>query len=92
MKQQLDPPRQLGETATYQDDPFELGDVQFEIVEDLLPPPDQLVFKGPATEKITIALTKDSLDFFRQKGTELGAPYQRMIRNLIDAYVAQQSR
>ena len=91
MKQQLDPPRQIGETATCQDDPFALRDVQFEIAEDLLPPPEQLVFKGPATEKITIALTKDSLDFFRQKWTELDAPYQRMIRNLIDAYVAHSS-
>ena len=86
---ELVPSRKPGETAYYEEDPFELGDTQLETVADFLPSPEQLVLKEPETEKVTIALSKDSLNFFRQKGKELGAPYQRMIRNLIDAYVAQ---
>ena len=86
---ELDPPRKPGETAHYEEDPFGLGDTQLETVADFLPSPEQLVLKEPETEKVTIALSKDSLSFFRQKGKELGAPYQRMIRNLLDAYVAQ---
>ena len=86
------PPRKAGEIANYEEDPFVLGDTHLEIVEDFLPSPEQLILKGPETEKITIALSKDSLNFFRQKGRELGAPYQRMIRNLIDAYVSHQRR
>ena len=58
-------------------------------MQDFLPPPEALVQKEPATEKITIALSKDTLTFFREKARELDAPYQRMIRNLLDAYVAQ---
>ena len=88
----LDPSRRAGEDAQYEEDPFELGDIDEKdlvVVQDLLPPPEALVFKEPATEKITIALSKDTLTFFREKAQNLGAPYQRMIRNLLDAYVAQ---
>ena len=90
--QQLDPPRRVGEIAQYEEDPFDLGNVaesELVVVKDFLPPPEALVLKEPETEKITIALNKDTLTFFREKAQELGAPYQRMIRNLLDAYVAQ---
>jgi predicted DNA binding CopG/RHH family protein len=89
---ELEPARKAGEIATYEEDPFELGEIdeqQIVIVRDFLPPPEELVLKEPQTEKITIALSKDTLTFFREKAQELGAPYQRMIRNLLDAYVAQ---
>ena len=39
--------------------------------------------------QITIRLDEDILSFFRQKGKEVGRPYQGMIRSLIDAYVSQ---
>ncbi len=72
----------------YSDD---LGDGPSEnavIVADFLPPPDQLVFRED-TQKVTIALETKSLDFFKRKAKELGVPYQRMIRNLIEEYAAR---
>ncbi|MCB0045345.1 MAG: hypothetical protein KDD92_07945 [Caldilineaceae bacterium] len=89
---ELEPPRKADEVAQYQDDPFDFGEVaenEMVIVKDFLPSPEALVLKEPETEKITIALSKESVTFFREKAQELGAPYQRMIRNLLDAYVAQ---
>lgn len=88
----LEPARIAGEVAQYEEDPFDLGNIdesELVVVRDFLPSPEELVLKEPATEKITIALNKDTLTFFREKAKELEAPYQRMIRNLLDAYVAQ---
>lgn len=90
--QKLDPPRQPWETVEYEDDPFELGDVDennLKIVPDFLPAPEDLVFKGSPQEKITITLDSETVAFFRQKATELGSSYQRMIRNLLNEYVAR---
>lgn len=88
------PPRFTGETAIYEDDPFGLGEFdekRFRIVKDFLPSPDKLVYKNePETEKISIVLDKEDVDFFRSKATALGASYQRMIRNLVKMYVEQQ--
>lgn len=87
----LEPTRQLGEIAQYENDPFDLDEVadgEMVIVKDFLPPPEALVLKEPSTEKIAIALSKETVAFFREKAQELDAPYQRMIRNLLDAYVA----
>lgn len=94
-KELLDPPRQAWETAHYEDDPFDLGDIDVtklkRVSKDFLPSPDQLVYKNePETEKISIVLDKEDVDFFRRKATELGASYQRMIRNLVKMYVEQQ--
>ncbi len=59
-------------------------------VADFLPSPEQLVLKEEKTVKITLALDKTTLDFFKSKAEELGAPYQRMIRNLLNEYVTRQ--
>jgi uncharacterized DUF497 family protein len=55
------------------------------IVEDFLPPPSQLVVKEDM-EKVTIALSKRSVDFFRKEAKKHGIQYQRMIRALVDQY------
>lgn len=65
-----------------------IGEIR--VVEDFLPPPDQLVFKDENV-KVTIALSKNSVDFFKAEGRRQGVQYQRMIRNLLDAYVRQWS-
>ncbi len=86
------PPRQLGETAYYEDDPFELGkidDAKLVVVEDFLPPPEELVFR-PKGVKVTLTLSEESLNYFKEQGGRLNTPYQRMIRNLIDEYVKRQ--
>lgn len=86
------PPRRPGETAHYQEDPFELGaidDEQLIVVDDFLPRPEELAFR-PKGVKVTLTLSEDSLNYFKEQAELLNTPYQRMIRNLIDAYVKRQ--
>ncbi len=58
-------------------------------VPDFLPPPEELVFPGEETEKVTIVLRKASVDFFRKKAGQLHTKYQRMIREVLDRYVSR---
>lgn len=55
------------------------------VVEDFLPPPDQLAFREE-TVKVTITLNKASIEFFKREAKRHGTPYQAMIRKLLDAY------
>jgi predicted DNA binding CopG/RHH family protein len=55
------------------------------VVEDFLPAPSELVFREE-TEKVTIALSKRSVDFFKKEARLHGTQYQRMIRALLDRY------
>ena len=48
--------------------------------------PEDLVFR-PKGVKVTITLSEESIDYFKEQGERLNTPYQRMIRNLIDEYV-----
>jgi hypothetical protein len=66
-----------------------LGDV--EVVRDFLPPPDQLVLKDDGV-KVTISLSKRSVDFFKVEATRSKTSYQRMIRRLLDTYAEHYSR
>lgn len=54
-------------------------------VKDFLPPPHQLIFPKD-TVKVTISLSKPSLDFFKKQAHKHHTNYQRMIRELIDGY------
>ena len=54
-------------------------------VEDFLPPPESLVLKDD-TVKVTISLTKKSVDFFKNSARRQGVPYQTMIRRVLDLY------
>ena len=67
----------------YRDEP--LGDV--EVIEDFLPSPDELAFRED-TVKVTIALSRASVDFFKREARKRHTPYQKMIRRLLDAYTA----
>ena len=51
-----------------------------------LPPPSQLVPREETT-KVTLALSKESLEFFKKEAKKNKVPYQRMIRHLVDEYV-----
>lgn len=66
-----------------------LGDV--EVVEDFLPSPDQLAFRNESV-KVTISLSRSSVDFFKAKAAEYNTPYQKMIRGLLDSYVEKYKR
>jgi len=65
----------------YSDEP--LGEVQ--VVADFLPTPPELVFRED-TVKVTLALSKASVEFFKQEATKHRIPYQRLIRRLLDEY------
>ncbi|MFC1680074.1 CopG family transcriptional regulator [Elusimicrobiota bacterium] len=56
-------------------------------VRDFLPPPEELVIPEE-TVKITIALSKSSVAFFKKQAKKQRTKYQRMIRSLVDAYAA----
>ena len=57
-------------------------------VKDFLPPPSALVL-NEGTVKITIALKRSSVEFFRKEADKHHTKYQRMIRELVDQYVQQ---
>ena len=61
-----------------------------ERVADFLPPPDKLVEKVEK-EKVTIALSKRNVDFFKRAAAKEGVGYQVMINNLLDSYVQRYS-
>jgi len=61
----------------------ELGDIQ--VIPDFLPPPEELAFKDD-TVKVTIALSKESVEFFKKEAKKHNTQYQKMIRRLLDAY------
>jgi len=55
------------------------------VVPDFLPAPEDLVFRDEGV-KITLSLSKRSVDFFKQEAVKHNTQYQRMIRRLLDAY------
>ncbi len=57
-------------------------------VKDFLPPPHQLIMPDE-TVKVTLSLTKTSLDFFKRQAQKNNIKYQRMIRELVDRYAKQ---
>ncbi len=61
-----------------------LGDI--EVIPDFLPPPAELAFREEGI-KVTLALSKKSVDFFKGEASKHQTQYQRMIRRLLDAYV-----
>jgi predicted DNA binding CopG/RHH family protein len=67
----------------YTDEPMKVG----RRVDDFLPRPEDLVFHYPS-QKVTIALSTNTLAFFKTQAKKHKTPYQKMIRNLLDAYVA----
>ena len=56
----------------YKDEP--LGDLQ--VIEDFLPPPEQLAFKDE-TVKVTIALSKSSVEFFKREAKKAPHPVSK---------------
>ena len=59
-------------------------------IENFLPPPDKIRFPDPV--KVTIALDRSSVDFFKDQAKKHGFKYQRMIRAVLDMYVIKYSR
>lgn len=66
----------------YTNEPMEL-----ELIEDFLPPPEQIAIKDENV-KVTITLSKESIEFFKQVAKKHHSPYQKMIRKILDSYVS----
>ena len=60
-------------------------------IKDTLPPPDQLVYPDEETIKVTLHLSKSSVQFFKRKAAKYQTKYQRMIRALVDQYAERYS-
>lgn len=74
----------MNKRITYADGP--IGDVT--VVRDFLPAPADLVFREEQV-KVTIGLSKASVDFFKMEARRHHTQYQKMIRRLLDLYVSQ---
>jgi len=61
------------------------------VVADFLPRPEELAFQEEGV-KVTIALSKRSVEFFKTEARKNNTQYQRMIRRLLDAYAEHHSR
>ena len=65
----------------YTDEPL----ARVRVIRDFLPAPEDLSFREEAV-KVTIALSRRSVDFFKREARKHGTQYQRMIRRLLDSY------
>ncbi|MCJ7616174.1 MAG: CopG family transcriptional regulator [Desulfobacterales bacterium] len=75
----------MTEKIKYTDEP--IGKVK--VLKDFLPSPEELVLKDE-TVKVTISLSKISIDFFKKEAKKHNTQYQKMIRRLLDEYAAHQ--
>ena len=66
----------------------EIGRVR--VIEDFLPPPDRLLAREDNV-KVTLSLSRRSIDFFKREARRRRVPYQRMIRSLVDLYAERQT-
>ena len=65
----------------------EIGRIK--VVEDFLPSPNLLVAREDNV-KVTLGLSRRSVEFFKRAAKARRVPYQRMIRALVDAYAEKQ--
>ena len=56
-------------------------------VDDFLPPPGALAMPED-TIKVTLSLSRSSVNFFKEQARRNHTKYQRMIRSLVDTYTA----
>jgi len=68
------------QTINYTDEPIEAT-----VINDFLPSPDQLVMKEDNV-KVTLSLSRKSIEFFKAQADEHHTGYQTMIRSLLDQY------
>ena len=70
----------MSKRIKYSDEP-----IKAEVICDFLPPPDELV-ADEAGVKVTISLSRRSVEFFKAAAERNHTSYQRMIRRLLDVY------
>jgi predicted DNA binding CopG/RHH family protein len=77
----------MSKRVRYSDEP--IGAIRE--VADFLPSPDELALRNAQT-KVTLSLSTESVAFFKDAARRHRTPYQKMIRQLLDEYVARQKR
>ncbi len=75
----------MSKQIQYSDEP--VGDIK--LIADFLPSPAELAVKSKNT-KVTISLSSESVAYFKQTAKKHHMQYQKMIRQLLDEYVAHQ--
>ncbi len=75
----------MSKKIQYTDEP--IGEIK--LVADFLPSPSQLKLKNDNT-KITISLSTESIEYFKSAAKKNHMQYQKIIRQLLDEYVAHQ--
>lgn len=80
---------QFGSDGYEDDDP---SDPDFPVgklteIPNFLPPPHELA-KARITIKVTIGLDRECIEFFKKVAAKNNTKYQRMIREVLDQYVA----
>ena len=75
----------MSKPIQYTDEP--VGEIR--VVADFLPSPSALKLKNKNT-KVTISLSSESVEYFKEAAKNNHMQYQKMIRQLLDEYVAHQ--
>ena len=75
----------MKKTIKYTDESF--GDIK--IVDDFLPSAKNLILRKEENVKVTISLTKESIDFFKEEAKKQHIQYKNIIKNLLDVYANQ---
>jgi len=75
----------MSKRIQYSDEP--IGEVR--LVPDFLPSPGELALKNEQT-KVTIHLSMETVAYFKAAAEKHHMQYQKMIRQLLDDYVAYQ--
>lgn len=71
---------------------YSAGEIgRLRIVEDFLPAPDELVPREDNV-KVTLSLSRTSVEFFKREAGKAKVPYQRMVRALVDNYARQNEK
>lgn len=71
----------MSKKTKYTDEP--LG--KLKVLPDFLPSPAELAYRDDSV-KVTIALSRSSVEFFKREAKKHHTQYQKMIRRLLDAY------
>ena len=77
----------MSKKIKYTDEP--IGDIK--VISDFLPSPKELAFRDD-TVKVTMSLSKSSIEFFKREAKKHNTQYQKMIRRLLDSYTAVQEQ
>ncbi len=77
----------MKEKTKYTNEP--MGDVR--VVKDFLPSPQELALREENV-KVTLQLSRASVEYFKREARQHHTPYQRMIRRLLDDYTVHHAQ